>query len=530
MVKKILISFVAALTTSVGAMAFTNESEGGASNIVTYTVNGVNFDMVNVEGGSFKMGANSDTGFDGNLEDAKPVHKVTVSDFSIGKTEVTQALWKAVMGENNNPSHFKKDNFPVENVSWADCKRFIRKLNAATGENFRLPTEAEWEFACRGGNSSNHYKYSGGNNLDDVAWYKDNSGNRTHAAVTKQPNELGIYGMSGNVWEWCEDVYGPYGEASQHNPLVLGDSNNHVFRGGSWYHSDWRCDPAFRGQDASTATYDRGGFRLAKGDTDYTVVFLPVAASPAPSTPSASGSGMNYESNSERKPPIIDFVLGSLKMVDGNGNGKIDAKETCYLQFKVHNRGMGPAMNCKAIVKVDGVTDGMSYREKTPIETIDVGTSTTVSIPITTDINTAEGNVTFSVKVEEPQGFGTDFLSLAVPVHAYEAPDVQVLAYSITSNQGSTLEKKIPFDFQVVIKNAGKDAAENVKVDIRVPQNVLLLTEDDASMTIGTIDVGDFKSHVYSFTANNNFSGTEIPSLSIFARNTADMLTAKPSG
>lgn len=160
-----------------------------------FTVRGVSFEMVRVEGGTFRMGATSEQGSD-VWDNEKPVHSVTLSGYYIGKTEVTQALWKAVMGI--NPSRFKGDYLPVENVSWDDCQEFIRKLNSMTGQNFRLPTEAEWEFACRGGNNSRGYKYSGSNNLGSVAWYDGNSGNKTHPVGTKAPNELGIYEMCGS--------------------------------------------------------------------------------------------------------------------------------------------------------------------------------------------------------------------------------------------------------------------------------------------------------------------------------------------
>ena len=143
--------------------------------------------------------------------DESPVHSVTLSSYYMGETEVTQALWKAVMG--NNPSRFKGDNLPVENVSWNDCQEFIRKLKQKTGKNFRLPTEAEWEYAARGGKKSNGYKYSGSNNIGSVAWYDDNSSNQIHAVKGKRLNELGLYDMSGNVWEWCSDWYGQYLES-----------------------------------------------------------------------------------------------------------------------------------------------------------------------------------------------------------------------------------------------------------------------------------------------------------------------------
>ena len=169
----------------------------------------------------------------------KPVHSVTLSGYYIGKTEVTQVLWEAVMG--SNPSRFKGDYLPVENVSWDDCQEFIRKLNSMTGQNFRLPTEAEWEFACRGGNNSRGYKYSGSNNLGSVAWYDGNSGNKTHPVGTKAPNELGIYDMSGNVWEWCADWYGDYSSGAQTNPTGPYGGSNRVYRGGSWNYDVGRC-------------------------------------------------------------------------------------------------------------------------------------------------------------------------------------------------------------------------------------------------------------------------------------------------
>ena len=240
------------------------------SDYITIPVkDGVSIDMVRVEAGTFTMGATAEMekpkdrkkptffdpfGFFGNpgkdpYDDEKPTHRVTLTnDYYIGKYEVTQALWKAVMG--NNPSNFKGDNLPVEQVSWDDCQDFISKLNRITGKTFRLPTEAEWEYAARGGNKSRGYQYSGSNNLSDVAWYDDNSGIKTHAVGTKQPNELGIYDMSGNVSEWCQDWYGKYNSSSQVNPTGARETFTvcfRVIRGG-------RC--------ASTARFCRSSYRL----------------------------------------------------------------------------------------------------------------------------------------------------------------------------------------------------------------------------------------------------------------------------
>lgn len=190
--------------------------------------------MVYVAGGTFTMGATSEQGRDAE-SDEKPTHSVTLSSYYICKYEVTQALWRAVMG--SNPSNFKGDSLPVECVSWNDCQTFINRLNSYTGRNFRLPTEAEWEFAARGGNYSRHYKYSGSNHIDDVAWYDGNSGDRTHPVGTKQANELGLYDMSGNVYEWCSDWYdwySSYSSYSQSDPTGPNSGSGRVYRGGSW--------------------------------------------------------------------------------------------------------------------------------------------------------------------------------------------------------------------------------------------------------------------------------------------------------
>lgn len=228
----------------------------GAANGISSKIGDI--EMVFVKGGTFTMGATSEQGSDAD-SDETPTHSVTLSDFYIGKYEVTQAQWRAVMG--NNPSYFKGDNLPVECVSWNDIQKFIKKLNAQTGKNFRLPTEAEWEYAARGGNQSRGYKYSGSNDRNN-AWYKDNSSSKTHPVGQKQPNELGIYDMCGNVWEWCQDWYGSYSSSSQTNPTGPSSGSYRVLRGGSWSYGARNCRVSNRGSSSPDYSFDRYGFRL----------------------------------------------------------------------------------------------------------------------------------------------------------------------------------------------------------------------------------------------------------------------------
>ena len=200
-----------------------------------FNVNGVQFRMKYVEGGTFMMGAPDDDDEADDVE--KPAHKVTLDSYYIAETQVTQELWQAVMG--SNPSHFKGDiHRPVETVSWNDCKEFVKKLINLIGKPFSLPTEAQWEYAARGGKKSQGYRFSGSNNLADVAWFYDNSNSTTHPVAQKQPNELGLYDMTGNVCEWCDDCLVPYIRIDQTNPQVLG-YDSHVLRGGSWCTCLW---------------------------------------------------------------------------------------------------------------------------------------------------------------------------------------------------------------------------------------------------------------------------------------------------
>ena len=209
-----------------------DSSSKNSSNAFTFKANGVTFKMVLVDGGSFIMGGTTEQGDDAEKKE-KPAHRVDLSSFYIGETEVTQALWEAVMAD--NPSTMKGYNLPVESVNWHDCNKFIDNLNKITGAKFRLPTEAEWEFAARGGNKSKKYKYSGSDDINNVAWHDGNSKGKTHPVKTKQPNELGLYDMSGNVDEWCLDWYGDYESEPQTDPTGPQTGSFRVLRGGSFF-------------------------------------------------------------------------------------------------------------------------------------------------------------------------------------------------------------------------------------------------------------------------------------------------------
>ena len=199
--------------------------------------NSIGMEFVRISSGSFMMGS------DNGEADEKPVRRVTISnDFWMGKTEVTQGQWKAIMG--NNPSSFKDcgNDCPIENISWEDVQDFIRKLNTKGEGTYRLPTEAEWEYACRAGSTTKYSYGDGDGSLGSYAWYSDNSGSKTHQVATKQPNDWGLYDMHGNVWEWCQDWYGSYSSGSVTDPTGASLGSFRVGRGGSWfiYAYGWR--------------------------------------------------------------------------------------------------------------------------------------------------------------------------------------------------------------------------------------------------------------------------------------------------
>ena len=231
------------------------------SRVLIIKANNISFKMVKVDGGTFTMGATPEQGSDA-YSDEKPAHQVTLSDYYIGQTEVTQELWVAVMG--SNPSYYIGRKNPVEQVSWNNIVNdFLPKLNALTGKNFILPTEAQWEYAARGGNKSKGYMYSGSNNIYEVAWYKGNSNLQTHPVGQKLPNELGIYDMSGNVWEWCSDRYGNYSADAQTDPTGSVSGSYRVLRGGDDCSNASYCRVSYRYNSNPGGRSSGCGFRLA---------------------------------------------------------------------------------------------------------------------------------------------------------------------------------------------------------------------------------------------------------------------------
>ena len=255
--------FASVVTVSLTACSDDDKDDngGGGSKFETQYIlaDGVSFKMVAVEGGTFQMGSPASDSEARSNE--RPQHAVTVSDFYIGDFEVSQALWKDVMG--SNPSSFQGNNRPVENVSWEDCQKFIAKLNQMTGKKFRLPTEAEWEYAARGGSKSKGYKYAGSNNIGDVAWYYNNSNGETHNIGKKAANELGLYDMSGNVWEWCSDRSGNYSASAQTDPTGSATGSDRMCRGGGKGSKAGDCRVAARNLAEPDLRIENLGLRLA---------------------------------------------------------------------------------------------------------------------------------------------------------------------------------------------------------------------------------------------------------------------------
>lgn len=237
----------------------------------TEKVSGVELEMVYVKGGTFRMGATSEQGNDA-YDREKPVHTVTLSDYYIGKFEVTQGLWEKVMGTTLEQQRDKVNSswpfcgvgsdYPMYYVNWEEAQEFCKKLSELTGRKYALPTEAQWEYAARGGVKSAGYKYSGSNDIENVAWYSDNSNSSTHSVGTKQPNELGIYDMSGNVSEWCSDWFDYYSSDAQTDPTGPVSGSNRVLRGGSWGINARYCRVSFRFSYNPSDGDSYNGFRV----------------------------------------------------------------------------------------------------------------------------------------------------------------------------------------------------------------------------------------------------------------------------
>jgi len=251
--------FLTAISEGIATITVTTEDGNHTSHCIVTVIHPGESEMLMVNGGTFTMGI-SDNENPVHTVFERPTHQVTLTSFKIAKYPVTQKQWSAIMEE--NPSHFKDDNLPVENVSWYDAQTFISRLNEATGKSYRLPTEAEWEYAARGGNKSKGYKYSGSDNLDLVGWYTFNSKNISHPAGNISPNELGIYDMSGNIWEWCQDWAAEYSNKEQTNPQGPETGTCRIARGGS-YRSDYLlCRVSFRNSINPNEHNSETGFRI----------------------------------------------------------------------------------------------------------------------------------------------------------------------------------------------------------------------------------------------------------------------------
>ncbi len=245
---KIVLLILAGILAAIACLLFFRPTAPPIVPSVEPLMKPVDIEMVFVKGGTFTMGCTQEQGKDCSGKE-KPMRSVTVNDFQIGKYEITQSQWVQVIG--SNPSEFEGEDLPVENVSWNDAQQFISKLNSMTGKNYRLPTEAEWEYAARGGARSKGYKYAGSDDIDEISWYKNNSNNRTHRVGSKQPNELGIYDMSGNVWEWVNNT----------NSQGL-SADSVVERGGSWNRPANRSQVSYLSKDSPNHYCNADGFRI----------------------------------------------------------------------------------------------------------------------------------------------------------------------------------------------------------------------------------------------------------------------------
>lgn len=302
--------------------------------------------MIQVEGGTLMVGATSEQGNDA-FEDEKPIHLVTISSFYIGKYEVTQEEWSAVMG--SNPSTFISSNNPVNNVSWIDCQNFIRELNKLTGKNFRLPTEAEWEFAARGGNKSNNYKYAGSHAIGLAAWYKDNSSKTIHSVGSSLSNELGLYDMSGNVNEWCQDWKGSYSAKSVNNPSGPTSGSSRIIRGGSWNSNAQSCRVSFRNSFQQDYRNDDLGFRLAMAENVNSSI--QINTTPSGST-RAQNNNVGSSSQFYNNPSVLLNKDKSLKLLDVTVN-KVETVLT--FSFKNDRGSQGMNIDRNAYLYADGI-------------------------------------------------------------------------------------------------------------------------------------------------------------------------------
>ena len=414
----------------------------------TFTVNGVTFLMMQVLGGEFTMGATSEQGSEA-LSNESPTHTVNLNDFWMGEKEVSQELFQAVMGY--NPSRFTGDlSRPVENVSWNDCQAFILKLNELTGSRFRLPTEAEWEYAARGGQSSNGYKYSGSNDINKVAWYSGNSDGITHPVGSKSTNELGLYAMSGNVAEWCKDIlvsYSSVGDGAS-NPWQ-GGSRYRVVRGGSYNYDARYTRVSYRTYYDWDTRSPEIGFRLVLSNQDGQNITFMQASQQATTDAASTTVKVPVKRSRTVNPTNIDvFVetdqLSNIPLQLATASFSV-GQSIAYIEVPFVNMEIGQTYSCTLMLSNVEGTANPDLGEQIVQTTVSVTREgwTTVGTATMTDETWEDDPVTGAVTVQH--SMGSNRYRLVSPLYVLyngieDDPDQSHFEFLMDDNMNMTIE------------------------------------------------------------------------------------------
>lgn len=485
----------------------------------------LDIEMVFVKGGTFKMGCTNEQS--NCYHDEKPAHTETVNDFYLSKYELTHKQYIEflnAMDVNANGSYQGKEyidmdeeycavgyngkfyfkgskyacseNCPIIYVTWHGAAAYCKWADG------RLPTEAEWEYAARGGNQSRGYRYAGSNNIDNVAWYSSNSVSKSHLVGQKQPNELGIYDMSGNDWEWCSDRL--YDYDSEGSSLLVEWYSIH---GGSWMFEACACRVSnFVRYPPYVSNLDIG-FRLAQ---DYTNTQEPINyANKQQPFKSRSNQGYVNITKEPPKPPYLEIVKSSLTFSDADGNQMIDANEQTKILFQLKNSGTGPGLNLTVKIEETNAAKGLSFSSSKSIGTLQPNTSIEVEIPVSGTMSTLDGKAIFSIAIAEANGFGTDPVIIEFPTRAFVAPQIKIVDYKVTCQAGTTIQKKRPFEVQVLVQNIGHGAAENITLVLPVPANMYCLSGNENNR-IDKLSPGESKLVEYSLVTTNEYYQNDI--------------------